>query len=80
MLPQGIKLENGEIIELDSIVCATGFDYSWIPRFPIYGRKGTDLRTQWKQRPTGYLGLAVNDLPNYFGAYGEYKMLHAAHC
>ncbi|KAJ5414816.1 hypothetical protein N7509_000150 [Penicillium cosmopolitanum] len=66
IIPEGIKLETGETIELDVIVCATGFEYSWIPRFPVTGRNGTKLSDLWKDRPTAYFGLAVQDMPNYF--------------
>jgi cation diffusion facilitator CzcD-associated flavoprotein CzcO len=67
IVPQGIKLDSGEIVELDAIVCATGFDVSWKPRFPVIGRGGADLREQWGQRPTAYMSLAVPNFPNYFG-------------
>jgi len=67
IVPQGMELESGEIIELDAIVCATGFDVSWKPRFPVIGRGGIDIREQWDQRPTAYLSLAVPNFPNYIG-------------
>ncbi|KAH9205896.1 putative monooxygenase [Leptodontidium sp. 2 PMI_412] len=66
VLPNAVKLKSGEIVALDSLICATGFDYSWIPRFPIIGRGGVDIRELWKERPYGYMGLAVHHLPNYF--------------
>ncbi|PVH71764.1 putative monooxygenase [Cadophora sp. DSE1049] len=66
VLPSGIKLNTGEFIEIDTLICATGFDVSWKPRFPIVGRNGVNLRETWEGRPTGYLGLAVPDIPNYF--------------
>ncbi|KAK5733331.1 hypothetical protein LTR17_009820 [Elasticomyces elasticus] len=65
VLPHGIELESGEVIMLDAIVCATGFNVSWKPRFPILGRGGIDLRDQWKDRPTAYLSMAVPNFPNY---------------
>jgi cation diffusion facilitator CzcD-associated flavoprotein CzcO len=71
VLPQGIELETGEIIELDAIVCATGFNVSWKPRFPIIGRDGIDLRDQWKDRPTAYLSIAVPNFPNYICKYPD---------
>jgi cation diffusion facilitator CzcD-associated flavoprotein CzcO len=71
VLPQGIELETGEIIELDAIVCATGFNVSWKPRFPIIGRDGIDLRDQWKDRPTAYLSIAVPNFPNYICRYQD---------
>jgi cation diffusion facilitator CzcD-associated flavoprotein CzcO len=71
VMPQGNELENGEIIVLDAIVCATGFNVSWKPRFPIIGRNGIDLRDQWKDRPTAYLSMAVPNFPNYICKYQD---------
>jgi cation diffusion facilitator CzcD-associated flavoprotein CzcO len=65
VVPQGIELDTGEVIQLDAIVCATGFNVSWKPRFPIIGRGGVDMRDQWSSRPTAYLSLAVPNFPNY---------------
>ncbi|KAH8898645.1 steroid monooxygenase-like protein [Thozetella sp. PMI_491] len=63
--PKGLVTETGELIEVDTIICATGFDLSYKPRFPIVGRNGTNLQEVWKDRPTAYLSLAVADMPNY---------------
>lgn len=68
--PKGLQLANGEEIEADVIILATGFDYSWIPRFPIYGRDGRNLQDMWKKRATGYLALTVNNMPNYLTYMG----------
>jgi cation diffusion facilitator CzcD-associated flavoprotein CzcO len=65
VVPQGIELATGEVLELDAIVCATGFNVSWKPRFPIIGRNSIDMREQWSSRPTAYLSLAVPNFPNY---------------
>lgn len=65
VVPQGIELVSGEVIELDAIVCATGFNVSWKPRFPIIGRNNIDMREQWSSRPTAYLSLAIPNFPNY---------------
>lgn len=67
IVPGGIKTVTGELIELDMIVCATGFDVSFRPRFPIIGRRG-NLQDLWSgNRPTAYMSCAVTGLPNYFG-------------
>ncbi|KAH6868165.1 putative monooxygenase [Alternaria rosae] len=65
VVPQGIEISTGEVIELDAIVCATGFNVSWKPRFPIIGRNNIDMRDQWSSRPTAYLSFAVPNFPNY---------------
>jgi hypothetical protein len=51
---------------LDILVCATGFDSSFCPRFPIVGRNGVNLAAQWAEEPRNYLSLAVHNFPNYF--------------
>jgi len=49
----------------DTIICATGFDTSFKPRFPIIGKNGVNLYEKWKHEPKGYLGLACPDMPNW---------------
>lgn len=67
VLPGGIELVSGEFIELDAIVCATGFDVSFCPRFPIVGKNGRNLQDIWgKNLPAAYMSCAVPDMPNYF--------------
>lgn len=66
VVENGIKLKTGEVIQYDAIICATGFETSWRPRFPIVGRNGIDLREQWKYRPKSYLSCAIANFPNYF--------------
>lgn len=63
---RGIEMEDGEILAVDAVVCATGFDNSFRPPYSLVGRKG-DLRDLWaEQTPTSYMSLAVADMPNYF--------------
>jgi cation diffusion facilitator CzcD-associated flavoprotein CzcO len=66
IVPDGIVLTTGEIIKIDTFICATGFDLSFCPRFPIIGRNGVNLAEQWKERPTAYLSMAPENMPNYF--------------
>ncbi|GJC80053.1 FAD-binding monooxygenase moxY [Colletotrichum liriopes] len=69
-VPQGIVLENGEVLEVDAIICATGFDSSFRPAFPLVGRHG-NLQDIWsEQTPKAYMSLAVAGLPNYFKFLG----------
>ncbi len=56
--------------KVDAIVCATGFDTTWIPRFPLKAY-GKDLRDVWaKNGATSYLAIAVPEVPNYFSFGG----------
>ncbi|KAL2419678.1 FAD-binding monooxygenase tazF [Exophiala dermatitidis] len=66
VVEEGIVLKTGETIKVDVFICATGFDISFFPRFPLIGRGGVSLADQWKEKPEGYLSLAVNNFPNYF--------------
>lgn len=52
---------------MDTIVCATGFDFSFAPRFPIIGGNGVNLQEKWKQEPAAsYLSVTAESMPNYF--------------
>lgn len=64
----GLVMSDGEHISLDALVCATGFDVSFNPRFPVIGRDGVSLTDVWtKNIPYAYLSMAVPKFPNYFG-------------
>ena len=66
IVPEGIVLVTGETIKVDIFICATGFDLSYCPRFPIIGQNGTALGDQWKARATAYLSVTPANMPNYF--------------
>lgn len=74
IVEKGIELKTGEVIELDIIICATGFDVSFRPHFPIIGRNDIILSEAWKDRPTAYLSFAVPNFPNYFGSYYDSRL------
>lgn len=51
---------------VDVLVCATGFNTTFKPRFPLIGPSGDNLQDIWSRaEPKAYLGLAVADFPNY---------------
>jgi len=56
--------------EVDGIICATGFDVSFAPRFELIGKDGYVCDEQFGQDPKGYLSIALANLPNYFIFYG----------
>ncbi|KAL8851131.1 MAG: hypothetical protein Q9221_003934 [Calogaya cf. arnoldii] len=70
---QGCKSSGGTVYPVDVIVCATGFDTSFVPRFPIQGHDGINLQTVWKECPSSYLGIAAAGFPNYFMFLGPYS-------
>ena len=61
---KGIVTSAGEI-ELDAIVCATGFDVSFTPQWKMRGLNGSTL-DKWRDDPEGYLGIFAPNMPNYF--------------
>jgi cation diffusion facilitator CzcD-associated flavoprotein CzcO len=61
----GVVGEDGVERKVDTIVCATGFDVSYRPRFPIVGKGGVDLADKWKVCPEAYLGVCIPDMPNF---------------
>jgi cation diffusion facilitator CzcD-associated flavoprotein CzcO len=66
IVPEGIELVSGEVLKVDAIICATGFDVSFCPRFPLKGRDG-NLQDIWREEvPKAYMSCAVAGLPNYF--------------
>lgn len=64
--PTGIQTESGSHYDLDVIICATGFDVSHVPHYPVTGRNGVTLAEQWKDEPESYMSLACPNMPNYF--------------
>ncbi|KAI6082644.1 putative monooxygenase [Hypoxylon rubiginosum] len=58
--------KDGREYKVDAIACATGFDCSYMPRFPIMGKDGQSIQSRWKNRATAYMSLSVPGFPNYF--------------
>lgn len=63
---QGIHTEDGVFHPFDVVICATGFDVSQCPKFPLIGRHGISLAEKWKDEPESYMSLAAADMPNLF--------------
>ncbi|RDW92473.1 flavin-binding monooxygenase-like protein [Coleophoma crateriformis] len=61
---------NGKECKVDTIVCATGFDVSYRPYFPIVGQNGVELAEKWKVCPESYLGITVPNIPNFITFIG----------
>ncbi|KAH0831570.1 putative sterigmatocystin biosynthesis monooxygenase stcW [Fonsecaea pedrosoi] len=65
-----VQMVDGTLHDVDVLVCATGFDTSFIPPFPVIGRGGVSMETAWKNIPDAYLGIAAPGFPNYFMTTG----------
>ncbi|CAI7655695.1 unnamed protein product [Penicillium manginii] len=70
--PKGFRSQSGQEYECDVIICATGFDTSYRPRFPVIGINGVKLSERWAEIPESYLGIAAPDMPNYFMFTGPF--------
>lgn len=67
---RGVSLQSGRSVSLDVLVCATGFQTSKPPPFPVVGRGGTTLADRFAAFPEAYLSVAVDPFPNYFMILG----------
>lgn len=76
---KGFIAHDGTSHEVDVIICATGFNTSWIPRFPVKAH-GKNLQDIWKGgRALSYLAVAVPEFPNFFSFAGPVsRPIHAS--
>ncbi|KAI8938623.1 hypothetical protein NX059_004495 [Plenodomus lindquistii] len=72
--PTGFTDYSGTHHDVDAIICATGFNTSWLPRFPFIAH-GVDLRDMWKESVTSYLSVGIPNFPNTFSFCGPYGPL-----
>ena len=65
---KGLVTADGTLHEVDAIVCATGFDTTYKPRFKLVGRRPSPLADLWADTNDveAYLAMAIPDFPNYF--------------
>ncbi|KAH0829681.1 putative sterigmatocystin biosynthesis monooxygenase stcW [Fonsecaea pedrosoi] len=70
VVPEGIIDDAGEVYNVDIVVCATGFNIAFAPRFPIRGVNGVTMSDEFDPEPKVYLALTVPKFPNYFVVNG----------
>jgi hypothetical protein len=75
----GMETMDGGSHEYDAIICATGYDCSFRPRFPVTGINGVDLRDTFKDVPSSYLSVAVESFPNMFMIGGPNSEVGTSH-
>ncbi|KAI0403963.1 flavin-binding monooxygenase [Xylaria palmicola] len=73
----GVQLASGREVPLDAIACATGFQVSRGPPFPIAGRGGLTLAERFTPFPEAYLSVAVDAFPNLFMMLGPNSAIGA---
>ena len=61
---KGVVVNSREYV-LDILICATGFDNSYRPQFPVIGLEEINLQDQWASEAKGYMGIAASGFPNY---------------
>ncbi|KUJ07909.1 FAD/NAD(P)-binding domain-containing protein [Mollisia scopiformis] len=62
----GIRTADGLVEDFDMIVCATGFDTSFVPPWKLVGLNGATLTERWKINPDAFFSVQVDSMPNYF--------------
>ena len=71
IMANGIRLRDGTFHEVDVIIYGSGFKpTSFLPDIEIYGRDGIEIHEQWKDGAEAYLGISVENFPNFFMLYG----------
>jgi cation diffusion facilitator CzcD-associated flavoprotein CzcO len=66
-----VVTKDGQIVDIDAIVLATGFETSrYLSGIDVIGTGGHRLHERWGPDPSAYLGVAVSGFPNFFMLYG----------
>ena len=74
IVPKGIELEDGRVVELDVLVYATGFDaHAYMRPMNVIGQNGVTIAEMWKDKIYSYGGIALPGFPNMFMLYGPFS-------
>jgi cation diffusion facilitator CzcD-associated flavoprotein CzcO len=65
-----VSAADGREHDLDVLICATGFNTSYMPRFRVVGEGGRSMKQEWAEEAKAYFGMAVAGFPNYFLVIG----------
>jgi len=83
--PDGVRLRDGRLQSLDTLVLATGFHADrFIRPTQVLGRNGLSLDTVWSARPTAYYAVTIPHFPNFFmlngptGPVGNFSLIDIA--
>jgi 4-hydroxyacetophenone monooxygenase len=70
--PNGIRLQDESVVEVDAIIFATGFHAGrMLWPMDIRGRSGATIRETWgEDNPRAFLGITAPDFPNLFILFG----------
>lgn len=77
-----IVTKDGTVREIDTLICATGFEVfqkGSVPTFRVLGKNGMDLSDFWdKNRYQAFMGSTVPNFPNFFMMFGPYSVCTAS--
>lgn len=83
--PEGVRMEDGTLHELDVLVLATGFQAGqFIRPATVTGRGGLTLDQFWEVRPTAHYAVTLPGFPNFFmlngptGPVGNFPLIDIA--
>jgi cation diffusion facilitator CzcD-associated flavoprotein CzcO len=70
-VPQGVATADGQVIEADILIMATGFKGNRpLSGLKVVGPGGRDLHETWATGPEAHLGVAIAGFPNFFCILG----------
>lgn len=72
VIPEGVRMSDGAVHELDALLLATGFDAvtGSFSRINIQGLKGRRLKDAWAGGARTFLGMTTSGFPNMIYQYG----------
>ena len=71
IVPSGVQLADGRVVEADVLIYGTGFHASdFLMPMTVMGEGGADLHATWAGDARAYLGMTVPGFPNFFAIYG----------
>jgi len=77
-----IVTKDGTVREIDTLICATGFEVfqkGSVPTFDVVGKGNVDLSDFWEEnRYQAYQGSTVPGFPNFFMMFGPYSVCTAS--
>ena len=72
IVPEGVRLKNGRVVELDTLVYSTGF-WPYRVAVDIQGENGLKLSERLEGSPLTYRTIGVPGFPNFFTLFGPYS-------
>lgn len=66
IVPEGLVDAKGVVHEVDVLVCATGFNIAFAPRWEVTGVNGAKMSDEFNPEPQVYLAMAAPKFPNFW--------------